>query len=442
MAHPDKAEPENKLDFKKILPIFVIVLVDLLGLTIIIPLLPLYATAFGASALTIGFLAAAYPIMQFLGAPVLGRLSDRYGRRPVLIVSQIGTFLGFLLLGFANALPLIFISRIIDGISGANIATAQAAISDSTTEETRTQGLGLIGAAFGLGFIVGPIIAFIALAATNNNYQIPAFIAAGFSLLSILLTVFWLEETLPSENRKLRADRPLFDFRSMLAALSHPSVGILIMLMAGYRLVFGGFEQLLALFTLTRLGLNASGNAMVFTFIGIIIVAVQGYFIGRWSRKYGDRMLVFASFLLVGIGLLATGLTPQQPVPWYSEAALAEELAAGGETAVSDNIAIELPDETNASWLGIVWLLLAMVPAAIGGGVVQPAINSLITKRVAPEEVGEMLGIATAYFSAATALAPIIGGAIFDGFGATAPFIVWAIVMAFLWLVAIRTIKA
>ncbi|MFN2222632.1 MAG: MFS transporter, partial [Candidatus Promineifilaceae bacterium] len=142
-------KPEDKLDFKRILPIFIIVLVDLLGLTIIIPLLPLYATTFGASPLVVGLLGAAYPIMQFLGAPLLGRLSDRYGRKPVLVVSQIGTLIGFLVLGFAGTLWMLFISRIIDGISGANIATAQAAISDSTNEKTRTQGLGLIGAAYG-----------------------------------------------------------------------------------------------------------------------------------------------------------------------------------------------------------------------------------------------------------------------------------------------------
>ena len=119
--------PDEKLDFRKILPIFVIVLVDLLGLTIIIPLLALYATSFGASPLVIGLLGAAYPLMQFIGAPLLGRLSDRYGRRPVLIISQIGTLVGFLILGVANALPLLFLSRILDGLSGANIATAQAA---------------------------------------------------------------------------------------------------------------------------------------------------------------------------------------------------------------------------------------------------------------------------------------------------------------------------
>src|SRR5215216_2687428 len=161
----------ENLDFKRILPIVVIVFVDLLGLSIIIPLLPLFAARFSATPLVIGILQAAYPLMQFIGAPILGRLSDRLGRKPILIASQLGTLAGFILLGFANTLWLLFLSRIIDGLSGANISTAQAAIADSTNEKTRTQGLGLVGAAFGLGFVLGPVIAFIVLAASGGDYR-------------------------------------------------------------------------------------------------------------------------------------------------------------------------------------------------------------------------------------------------------------------------------
>ena len=164
---------DAKLDFKKILPVFVIILIDLLGLTIIIPILSLYAVSFGANAAMIGLLGATYPIMQFIGAPFLGRLSDRFGRKPVLLVSQIGTLLGFILLGLANSLWLLFVARIVDGLSGANISTAQAVITDNTNEKTRTQGLGLLGAAFGLGFIIGPVIAFVSLSITSNNFHVP-----------------------------------------------------------------------------------------------------------------------------------------------------------------------------------------------------------------------------------------------------------------------------
>ena len=195
-----RSQPADKLDLKSILPIIVIVFVDLLGLSIIIPLLPLYAARFSATPFTIGLLQATYPMMQFLGAPILGRLSDKYGRRPILVISQLGTLAGFILLGFANTLFLLFVSRIIDGLSGANISTAQAAISDSTNESTRTQGLGLIGAAFGMGFILGPVIAFIVLATTGQNYQAVAFTAAFFSLVSILLTLVWFRETRTADS--------------------------------------------------------------------------------------------------------------------------------------------------------------------------------------------------------------------------------------------------
>lgn len=439
----DALVPAEKLDFRRVLPIFLIVLVGLLGLTVIIPLLPLYATAFGASPFMIGLLGATYPLMQFIGAPILGRLSDRYGRKPILLISQLGTLAGFILLGFANALPILFLSRIIDGLSGANISTAQAAISDVTTEKTRTQGLGLIGAAFGLGFIIGPVIAFVALAATGNDYRAPAFAAAGFSLLSILLTVFWFEETLPAERRGQGQQRAALSLGAMAESLRHPSVGLLLFLIFAQQLAFGGFEQLLSIFTLNRLGLNASGNAVIFVFVGIILVAVQGGLVGRWSRAYGDRRLIFAGLALLAVGLALIAFTPRQPPPWYSRAELEAELNSpqtgpNAEAPAATDTAVELPDDTNNGWLGLLWILVAMAPVGIGGGMLQPTINSLITKRVEPLEIGGMLGISAAFLSAANALAPVMGGAIFEAVGPTALFLIWGGLMGVLLLVATR----
>ncbi len=441
---PASAPADEKLDFKRVLPIFVIVLIDLLGLTVIIPLLPLYATSFGASPMTIGLLGAAYPVMQFIGAPLLGRLSDRYGRKPILLVSQVGTLLGFLVLGFANTLGLLFLARLIDGLSGANISTAQAAISDSTTEKTRTQGLGLIGAAFGLGFIIGPVIAFAALALSGNDYRVPAYVAALFSALSIVLTWAWFQETHPVEKRGLGPSSAAFSLGAMFEALRRPEVGLLLLLMFAQQIAFGGFEQLLALFTLTRLGLNASGNAMVFVFVGVILVAVQGGLIGRWSRSIGDRKLVYLGLATLALGLALTALTPSQPVPWYSRAGLEAELSAGralpSDTS-THGLAIALPGDAQTGWLGLAWLLVAMIPASIGGGVLQPSINSLITKRVQAYERGGMLGVSSAFLSAANALAPLIGGAVFQGFGPAAPFWAWAVTLALLLAAAWVAIK-
>ena len=428
-------QPSEKLDFKSILPILVIVFVDLLGLSIIIPLLPLYAARFSATPLTIGILQAAYPMMQFVGAPILGRLSDRFGRKPVLVVSQIGTLAGFILLGFANTLPLLFISRIIDGLSGANIATAQAAIADSTNEKTRTQGLGLVGAAFGLGFVIGPVIAFIVLAVSGQNYQAVAFTAAGFSLASILLTSFWFHETLTSDSSSARKRK--FSIQTLRAALNRPTIGFLVVLMFFYQIAFGGYEQLFSLFTLTRLGMDARDTSGLFVLAGMFIIVVQAGFVGRWSKQKGDRWLVIMGTSTLALGLIGTALTPAIPVPWYEQARVLESLAGEGAIRVSmQSIQVDLPSQASRGWLGIVWLLIASFPAAVGGGVLHPAVNSMITKASAKAEVGSMLGISASFYSAANAIAPLFYGSLFQWFGAPVPFMAGGMILLILWLIA------
>lgn len=440
---PDDAS--DKLDFKKILPIFVIVLIDLMGLTIIIPLLSLYAAAFGVTAFTVGVLGATYPLAQFIGAPILGRLSDRYGRKPILLISQVGTLVGFLLLGVAGSILVLFISRLIDGLSGGNIATAQAVITDNTNEKTRTQGLGLIGAAFGLGFVLGPVIAFISLQASGNNYSAPAFVAAGFSLISILLTWFWLEESHPVEKRgRATQQSSVLSLRGLLDAVKHPTVGFLLILIFAQQVAFGGFEQLLSLFTLTSLGLGASGNSIIFVYVGVIVVAVQGYFIGRWARRFGDRRLILAGLATLTIGLTMMAFTPAVPPPFYSQASLQAELngerTLPGETPPTQGVAADIPDDSNTGWSGLIWLLAAMFPIAVGGGMLQPSINSMITKRVASDEQGGILGVSTAFLSAANFFAPLIGGALFAAIGPRAPFVFWGLLMGLLLVLAFRSI--
>jgi DHA1 family tetracycline resistance protein-like MFS transporter len=433
--------PEDTLDFKKIMPIFLVVLIDLLGLTIIIPLLPLYAATFGADPTMIGLLGAAYPVMQFIGAPILGRLSDRWGRKPVLIASQIGTLIGFLMLGFANSLLLLFVSRLMDGLSGANIATAQAMIADSTTEKTRAQGLGLIGAAFGLGFIIGPMIAFISLALSGNNFHIPAFVAALCSAVSIVVSWFYLEETHKTPSGSA-ADERAFSLKAFTKLVRYPGLGLLFVLAFTQQIAFGGFEQILPLFTLNRLGLNASGNAVIFVFVGVVVVMVQGYFIGKWSRRFGDRRLIFLGLATLAIGLFLTTFTPSQPPPWYDKAQITKELTTQttGTTTLTDTLAIGLPDDVNKGLWGIGWLLVVMVPAGIGGGVLQPSINSMLTKRVGANERGGILGISAALISGANAVAPVMGGILFQ-VNSGLPFIVWGAILAILFGLAWTLLK-
>lgn len=431
----------DKLDFKRILPILVIVLVDLMGLSIIIPLMPLFAARFGATPLIIGILQATYPLMQFLGAPILGRLSDRFGRKPILIASQIGTLAGFILLGFANTLWLLFLSRIIDGLSGANISTAQAAIADSTNEKTRTQGLGLVGAAFGVGFILGPIIAYLVLLASGGDYRVVALTAAFFSLISILLTTFWFHETHHDDSPATSALKSPFRFAAMFEALRRPTVGFLLLIMFFYQVAFGGYEQLFSLFTLTRLGMDATDTSGLFALAGIFIVIVQGGLIGRWSRKKGDRWLVILGVSALAIGLIGTSLTPRIPVPWYRESKVMESLTGNSQVHVSaQNIKVTLPDEANKGWFGIVWLLIASFPAALGGGVLHPAVNSLITKSSDKREVGGMLGVSAGFYSAANAVAPLFYGSLFQWLGAPVPFFAGGLILLVLWLIAPKAI--
>ncbi len=433
----------DKLDFKRILPVLVIVLVDLMGLSIIIPLMPLYAARFGSSPLVIGILQATYPMMQFLGAPILGRLSDRFGRKPILVASQIGTFAGFILLGFANSLWLLFLSRIIDGLSGANISTAQAAIADSTNEKTRTQGLGLVGAAFGVGFVLGPIIAFIVLAATGQNYQAVAFTAAFFSLTSILLTTFWFRETLAENADPASARKRPFSFSAIKQALGRPAIGFLLAIMFFYQVAFGGYEQLFSLFTLTHLGMDARDTSGLFVLAGLFIIVVQGGLIGRWSKQKGDRWLVLMGLSSLAIGLIGTGLTPAVPIPWYDKAKVIESMAGQGQLRVAiSSINIQLPTESARGWFGIIWLLIASFPAALGGGVLHPAVNSLITRSSEKSEVGGMLGVSTSVYSLANAIAPLFYGTLFQWFGGPVPFVVGGIILAVLWIFALRVVKA
>lgn len=437
---PIPAENDEKLDFKKVFPIFIIVLVDLLGLTIIIPLLPLYTVSLGADPFTIGLLGATYPVMQLIGGPILGSLSDKFGRKPILIISQIGTFIGFIILGFATTLPVLFLSRLIDGISGANIVVAQAAITDSTTEKTRTQGLGLLGAAFGLGFTIGPAIAGISLALTNNNYQVPAFIAAGFSLISILLTTFWFKDTLTDEAREKSKNSQDNSFiNNLTRSLRTPLLAILLIFMFVQQLVFYGYENLFALFTLNRLGLNAAGNAGIFVFIGVLLIIVQGRAIGPLSKKFGDRNLILWGLGLLGIGLILSAITPEIAVPWYSQDTLIAELSNSSDTTA---LLVDIPDGSQIGWFGLIWILIASIPAVIGAGILSPSINSSITKQVSPSQIGGTLGISAAFVSAANAITPVLGGALFQWLGSTAPFLLGGIILLVLLVFALKYIPA
>lgn len=436
----------GKLDADRVIPIFALVFVDVLGLTIILPLLHLYAAIYGAGPLEIGLVAAAFPLAQLIGVPLMGALSDRYGRKPLLLISQVTTCASFILLGLANSLLLIILSRLIDGLFGANIATAQAALSDVTDDSTRAQGLGLTGAAFGLGFIFGPLISIITLEFTDS-LAIPAFIAATYSFLSILLTLFVFKETLPPEDRGADTDRRSFPGPgTMFRLMRTPVIGVLLVLMFAQQVIFFGYEALLGLFTLSRLGMLGQGNAVIFLVVGVVLVTVQVRYIGPWSRKYGEHRLIYASLALLGIGLILTAVTPEHPHPFYIQRIVERELTPGSidstAEAVLGDIAITLPPETNRGFTGVLWILFAVIPVAIGAGLIRPSLNSLMTRYVQREHYGSILGVSASFVSAANAAAPLIGGLMFQHTGTTTPFLAGGLMMLVLAALSVVFVRA
>jgi DHA1 family tetracycline resistance protein-like MFS transporter len=371
-----------------LLPIFLIVFVDLLGFGLILPLLPFYAKSFGASELTIGLLLASYSLMQFIGAPVLGRLSDRYGRRPILLISQLGTFVGFLMLGFANGLAVLFLARIVDGVSGGNISTAQAYIADISDEKNRAKNFGLIGAAFGLGFIMGPAIGGFL---SRFGYQVPAFAAAGLSLLSMTLTYFMLHEP----ERRSNASRE-FSVKALKRAFAHPTIGILLSMVFTFGLAFAMFQTSFALFASARFGFDVQQTALVLTYIGVLSVVMQLVVVKRVVKRLGENrsIVITLSSLALGLVLLA---------------------------AVQSPLA----------------LIIVMPILSFGGGVTMPVLTSLISKSVDRAEVGGILGISTSVDSLSRVVAPILGNALL-AFGSGLPSLVGAAILIIPIALALR----
>lgn len=434
---------KSEFTFARALPIFALTFVDVLGLTVILPLLHLYAAVYGATPLEVLLTAAAFPLAQLIGVPVMGALSDRFGRKPLLIFSQITTCIGFIWLGLAQSLAMVIASRVFDGLFGANLATAQAAMADITDDSNRAQGLGVTGAAFGMGFIFGPAIAIGALEAADS-LALPAFIAAGYSAISVLLTIFWFKETLPAEKRgggyKAAARSPFTAFQH----LRDGRATLLLVLLFAQQIVFFGFETSLGLFTLNRAGMLGQGNAVLFLWTGVILVMVQARGIGKLARKWGERKLALMALAMLAAGLLILAATPQQPHPFYVQRiALNQITELGPESteAVIGDIQVPLPTDSGRGVGAVIWLFVGVVPVALGAGLIRPALNAMLTKRVDDRQYGSVLGASAAMVSAANAVAPLLAGLVFQAYGPTAPFLVGGAALLALCFVASKLIR-
>jgi DHA1 family tetracycline resistance protein-like MFS transporter len=377
---------------KRLTIIFLIVFVDLLGFSLILPLLPYYAATFGADAFVTGLLVASYAVAQLLGAPILGRLSDRFGRRPILLVSLFGTFLGFLLLGFAGALWMLFASRVIDGLTGGNISVAQAYITDVTDEKNRAKGLGMIGAAFGLGFIIGPAVGGLL---SIYGYAVPAFAAAALSFTNLLAVFFFLPESLTDERRAALAaqKKPPFTLRALVNALNRPRVGPLLHTRFFFSLAFATFQSIFALYAQYRLGLTAQTTGYVLAYVGLLSVIVQGFAVGKLTARFSETRIIFVSSIVMALALLAWAFVPN-----------------------------------------VLTLLIVLAPMAFAGGTLNTVLSSALTKAVYPEEIGGTLGLAASVESLTRVIAPSAGGFLLEFVGVWAPGIFGALLMT--WVVS------
>ena len=381
------------------LPIlFVTVFLDLVGFGIIIPFLAYYVESFGARAAVVGLLMSSYSLAQFVFAPIWGRLSDRVGRRPILLLGLVGSVAGFTVFGVAGTLTLLFVGRALMGIFGATIPTAQAAVADVTLPQDRARGMGLIGAAIGLGFILGPALGGVlsnlsgALHAelfAKNPYALPCLASAALAGLNLVAAAVLLPESLPKERRGARSVRAS-RIHQLSRGLSDPRLRMLVLVYFLFMLGFTMMEATLTLFIERRIGARDHAQLVrrvgyLFGFIGVIQVTLQGGLVGRLARAFGERKLLIAGCALAGIALAAVPLA--------------------------------------RSWAGIYGCSFGL---ACGLGLSQPSVASLISRAAAADMQGGALGVSQSAASLARVLGPAMGGALFQQITPGAPYLVAA----------------
>lgn len=382
-----------------LLVVVLIVLVDLLGFTMVMPLLPRFGSEYGFSDMQIGVLLAAYPMCQLVAGPILGRLSDRFGRRPVLAVSQAGTALSFVILGLSQDFTIMLLARMLDGASGGNILVAQAYVADVTRPQDRAKGLGLIGAAFGVGFTLGPLFGGLLAGlpiAPDWQLRVPFLVAAALSTFAWVLVLAWLPESTDAAHRQ-RAR--VLTWRGLSDLLKLPSVGLLVLVGALSTLAFATLEGTFSLFLDRRLGWSAGEAAFAFAYLGLCSALVQGGLIRRLVPRHGEPRLI-----LVGLATLAAGLA------WM---ATVQSIAA---------------------------LLAAGLLIAVGTGLSGPSITGLLSRITPASEQGAVFGVLLSAQTLARLINYLVANRLLGQLGPGAPYWEGAAIAAVafalaLWLV-------
>ena len=380
--------------------LFLIILIDLVGFGLVIPLLPFYAVRFGATAPEVTWLLATYSLMQLVAAPLWGRLSDRVGRRPVLMASTVAAAAAYLWLGAADALWMLFAARALAGACAGNIAAAQAYIADITKPEERAHGMGMIGAAFGLGFIFGPALG--GFLAGNNpataNLAAPAWVAAGMSFAAFCGVLFVLRESHPRERRG--QTQPQSRMSLILGALRRPVLSRLIAIFFLVILAFAAMESIFALWALRQLDWGPEKVGYVFAYLGLLSAIMQGGLTRRLTKRYGEERLLLCGLAVLAIGLVAVPFSNQLAVLGGSFAAL-----------------------------------------AVGLGLVQPALNSLISRHAGGGEQGQVLGVTQSTGSLARVIGPPLAGYLFADLGHSSPFLWGAVLVALAFVLAVNLFR-
>ncbi len=372
--------------------LFFTVFLDLMGFGIIIPILPLYSKSLGAPYWQIGAIAIMFPLMQFLFASFWGGLSDRFGRRPIMLISVFITALAYVFFAHSNTIFLLFFSRALSGFGAANLSVAQAYISDVTKPENRTKAFGIIGAAFGLGFIFGPPIG--GFVKENYNLEMVGYVAASFSFLNLIMAYFMLPESLKVKNYT----RKLFPnpFGDVISGFKRELTGSLLFINFVFVAAFSMMQITMALLWEERFALSEAEVGYMFSYIGVLAVVIQGGLIGWFNRKMGERKLLILGNVLMFVGLL---MIPFVPIHWF------------------------IPFE-----------LFAMALIAFGNSFLTPTISTLLSKNTSDDEQGKILGTNQSVGSMARLVGPMVGTTLY-GVAYYLPYVTASVIMFWVaWL--------
>ena len=363
--------------------IFFTVLIDLIGFGIVLPILPFYAQRFGAAGQGYGYIIGVFSLMQFVATALLGKLSDRIGRRPVLLTTMIVNAVGYTLFAFAGSYWVLFLSRVVSGFAGGNISAAQAYMADITTPAERSRGMGVVGAAFGIGFSLGPAIG--GFSAHYLGPSAPGLVAVGLSLANFVSAYFILPESLKQENR---VRRPLFDLRHIVEAVARPKLRPLMIVWALTPVAFAGYTVALPLYASKMLHWTERDLAILFTIIGVTAAAVQGYFFGKIARHTGERALVIAGTFGMAVSIAI--------IPYLPSSALLY------------------------GWTFVL---------AFANSIFAPAATGLVSVYADPTEQGTVLGAAQAIAALGRTAGPPLIGTIYDVVNRDAAFFVAGAIM-------------